>query len=96
MRPLQVGDLCITQNADHPVLNNGLLVVITAVDPARSAGDHFQIRRVDGQPIPSCADNEGKLALFKMSSAWAHAYKLRRVDPDVKDESEIRGAELQA
>jgi hypothetical protein len=95
MRPLQAGDLCITQNADHPVLNNGLLVVITAVDPARTAGDHFQIRRVDGQPIPSCGDNEGKLALFKMSSAWAHAFKLRRIDPDAKDDAAIREIELE-
>lgn len=84
MQPLQVGDLCITCNTKASVLNNGLLVVIVAVDPSRYDGTTpYSIRRIDGQPIPSTKDAKtGNLMLFKEYNVWAPGSKLRRVDPE--------------
>jgi len=96
-RPLQVGDLCITQNAVVSVLNNGLLVVIVAINPwCNDGATPYLIRRIDGQPIPSILRSSGESVFFKGKQCWSAGYKLRRIDPDAKDEAVVREAELQA
>jgi hypothetical protein len=83
MRQLQVGDLCITCNCTTSLLNNGLLVVIIDVIPAKNGGTTpYNIRRVDGQNIPTSQTRTGDLCFFKSRDTWAARSKLRRIDPD--------------
>jgi hypothetical protein len=50
---LKVGDVRLTVNTDHPAVNDGALVVITAVNPAmrdkRGNSVPYLIKRVDGE-----------------------------------------------
>lgn len=94
MQSLVVGDLCITCNARASVLNNGLLVVIVAINPTQNGGTTpYSIRRVDGQPIPTSQDPKtGNLSLFKEYETWAAGSKLRRVDPKGTEEVQHRDA----
>ena len=97
MGTLQVGDLCITQNTVVSGLNNGLLVVITAINPWCNEGaTPYRIRRVDGQAIPSTRTDDGVPLFFKGKECWSPGYKLRRVDPDASTETRTRELELQA
>jgi hypothetical protein len=97
MEPLQVGDLCVTQNTVVSGLNNGLLVVIIAINPWCNEGTTpYRIRRVDGQPIPSIRQTTGESVFFKGKECWSAGYKLRRIDPDSRSNALIRSAELQS
>jgi hypothetical protein len=97
MEPLQVGDLCITRNTVVSELNNGLLVVIVAINPWCNDGKTpYRIRRVDGQPMPSLLSSTGTPLFFKGKECWAAGYKLRRIDPDTRSDVRIREAELPA
>jgi|GEM_PF-5979777 len=84
MSKLNVGDLCVTRNANASLLNNGLLVVILAIDPAHYDGAaSYLIRRIDGQRIPSTLDiASGIPRFFSYSEAWSSQHKLRRINPD--------------
>ena len=96
MKPLQVGDLCITRNTVVAGLNNGLLVVITAVNPWCNEGaTPYRIRRVDGEPIPSTLNAGGEPVFFKGRECWSAGHKLQRIDPDARDEMGVEEAELQ-
>ena len=80
MAPLKVGDLCITQNARSSTRNNGLSVVIIAIDHTQFDGaTPYLIRRVDRQPIPVSISSDGVPQLFTRPTAWCAGYKLRRV-----------------
>ena len=84
MSKLEVGDICITQNTRVPLLNNGLLVEIVAIDPTLNGGlDPYIIRRIDGHRIPSTIDSSGVLqSFFANAQTGTSAHKLRRVDPE--------------
>ena len=84
MSKLEVGDICITQNSRWPLLNNGLLVEIIAIDPTLNGGrDPYMIRRIDGHRIPVkiCQVSGGPI-FFADDLACTSAHKLRRVDPE--------------
>lgn len=92
---LQVGNLCVTQNTNCAAVNNGLLVVVLAIDMTRTDGCHYRIRRVDGQAFPNIIRTDGSPLWFKDVECWATRHKLRRVDPDAKDKTAIREIEAQ-
>ena len=97
MELLAVGDLCITRNTVVSGLNNGLLVVITGINPWCNEGaTPYRIRRVDGQPIPSTLNSDGAPMFFKGAECWSAGRKLRRIDPDAADDALTRETELQA
>ena len=82
--PLEVGAVCVTVNARHPI-NNRLTVLILQIDPAResSKGEQapFQIQRVDGSPFPSTTDIETcQPRFYSAKRVWCAAHKLRRID----------------
>jgi hypothetical protein len=78
-------------------LNNGLMVVITAINPwCNDGATPYRIRRVDGQPIPSTLNSDGAPMFFKGKECWSAGHKLRRIDPDALDDADVREAELQA
>jgi len=84
MSKFQVGDLCITQNAEVSLLNNGLLVVIVEIDPTRNGGaTPYLIRRIDGQKYPCTYEFESGVTQFYFyTQTWSSQHKLRRIDPD--------------
>lgn len=86
-RPLQVGDICMTVNSTRPAINNGVLMVIIAVNPTMRGFDHervpYLIRRVDGQVMGSVQSNTTGLTLWgKVRESWCEGYKLKRVDDE--------------
>lgn len=93
-RPLQVGDICITVNSDHPACNDGDLVIIVMVDHTRH---HFRegpvpylVRRIDGLPhISTLSWGTGIQGWAKCIDAWCAAYKLQRIDPDLVSLDEV-------
>ncbi|MBP6606480.1 MAG: hypothetical protein KA240_12410 [Nitrospira sp.] len=82
MSKFEVGDLCVTQNTTASLLNNGLLVVILAIDPTRFGGTTpYLIRRIDGEQIPASLDMvSGVPNFFSGEIAWAAEHKLRPAD----------------
>ena len=97
MEPLQVGDLCITQNTVVSGLNDGLMVVIIAINPWCNEGaTPYRIRRIDGQPMPSLLSADGAPVFFKGKECWSAGYKLRRIDPNAEDNARTREAKLLA
>lgn len=89
-RRLKVGDLCVTVGTDHPVLNDGLLVVIIGFNPTIKShtgeSTPWHIRRIDGQAFPSTTvPSTGAISLFKCTGAFAVARKLKRVDGTGRD-----------
>jgi len=96
MESLQVGDVCITQNTVISGLNNGLIVVITSIDPWCNEGTTpFQIRRIDGQPIPTIRRVSGEPRFFNGTECWTTGYKLRRIVPDSKGDAQEHATELE-
>jgi len=94
MKQFKVGDLCLTCNTKASVLNDGLLVVIIAVDPPQFCPEPYWIRRVDGQafPVAGPSKKSGGLAFFKSYEVNAPASKLRKIDPDALDLADHRTA----
>lgn len=84
MSKLQVGDICVTQNSRVPLLNNGLLVEIVAIDPTPTGGIRpYMIRRIDGHRLPLTFNSlSGVQSFFKDAQACTAARHLRRVDPE--------------
>jgi len=81
----KVGDLCVTINSKYPLLNEGALVVVIAVNPAmkfyRGEFAPFCIRRVDGQVFKATSCNTtGKSNWGTLKEIWAALHHLRRVD----------------
>lgn len=101
MKPkFSVGDVCITQNARFPAVNNGILVVIKAIDPARlnrqGGQTPYLIKRVDGLPHGSTIDPKtGRYNWYKERTAWCEEYKLRKPADDVPAEGKSVEAERQ-
>ncbi len=96
MAPLQIGDLCITQNTVVSGLNNGQLVVIIAINPwCNDGATPYQIRRIDGQPIPSIMGPFGAPVFYKGKECWSAGYKLRRIDPNAECNTLVRETGLQ-
>jgi hypothetical protein len=93
-----VGDVCITRNSKYPAVNDGVLVLIEAADPAHlnRQGEHspYLIRRVDGLPHGSTIDPKtGHNDWFKVRTAWCEEYKLRKPADDLPADSELEEAE---
>lgn len=91
-RPLQVGDLCITVNSDHPACNNGDLVTIIKIDHSRNDRREgpvpYLIRRIDGLPhISTVTWGTGVQQWAKGIDAWCAAHKLKRVEgePEINE-----------
>lgn len=89
-RPLQVGDLCITVNSEHPACNNGDLVTIIKVDHTQDDVHEgpvpYLVRRIDGLPhISTVSWGTGIQGWAKCIDAWCAAHKLKRIDPDSTD-----------
>ena len=82
---LNVGDLCVTINSKYPLLNEGSLIVVVAIDFSMKSyrGElvPYCIRRVDGQIFiaTSCLIT-GKTRWGKYTEIWAARHHLRRVD----------------
>jgi hypothetical protein len=81
MKPLKVGDLCVTVNTKYPAMNDGLLVVIVGINPRSQQATPYQIRRVDGQPFPLL----GGMNWFRFTTAKCHRSKLKPIDAAGKD-----------
>ncbi len=86
-RPLQVGDLCITVNSDHPACNDGDLVTIISIDHTRNHAQYgpvpYLVRRIDGLPhISTVSWHTGEQNWANCMDAWCAGYKLKRIDPD--------------
>jgi hypothetical protein len=86
-RPLQVGDICITVNSDHPACNDGDLVTIVMIDHTRHDVHEgfvpYLVRRIDGLPHISTVDwGTGTQRWAKCIDAWCAEHKLQRVEPD--------------
>jgi hypothetical protein len=94
MKSLQVGDLCVTQNAKCAAVNNGLLVVVLEINLARTDDCPYLIRRVDGQAFPHIINADGPV-WFKETECWAARHKLRRVDPDGTVDAVVRETDLE-
>lgn len=97
-RPLQVGDLCITVNSEHPACNDGDLVTIVKVDhtrhDVREGSVPYLVRRIDGLPhISTVAWGTGEQRWAKCFDAWSAAHKLQRIDPDSTDDDALTQAE---
>ena len=82
---LNVGDLCVTINSKYPLLNEGSLIVVVAIDFSMKSYQGelapYRIRRVDGQIFiaTSCLIT-GKTRWGKYTEIWAARHHLRRVD----------------
>jgi hypothetical protein len=78
-KEIKVGTVAITCGSNWPLLNDGLLVVVTAVghrmDPSR-----YTIKRVDGQLLPLVGGEFYKAMTAKISGA-----RLIPVDEDGTD-----------
>ena len=89
-RPLQVGDLCITINSEHPACNDGDLVTIIKIDhtinDAREGRVPYLVRRIDGLPhISTVSRDTGVQGWAKCIDAWCAAHKLKRIEPESSD-----------
>lgn len=81
----KVGDLCHTTGSKAPLLNNGLLVVITGINyKIRNHDGHavpYLIRRIDGQVFVSSFERAtGRMSWCKAKQVWAARHHLRRID----------------
>lgn len=99
-KDVKVGDVCLTVNTKHPAVNDGVLVVITAVDhtsrDARGNSTPYLIKRVDGQPhISTTCRQTGKQRWLSNTSAWCARYKLKPIDGDAVDERDQVRAPLE-
>ncbi len=86
-RPLQVGDLCITVNSDHPACNDGDLVTIIMIDHTQHHKKYgpvpYLVRRIDGLPhISTVSWDTDEQGWARCMDAWCAGYKLQRIDPD--------------
>ena len=82
--PLEVGAVCVTVNARHPI-NNRLTVLILRIDPTvkskLGAQAPYLIRQIDGSPFPSSNDIEsGHPRFYRAREVWCEGHKLRRID----------------
>jgi hypothetical protein len=82
--PLEVGAVCVTVNARHPI-NNRLTVLILRIDTARESSNGekapFLIQRVDGSAFPSTTDIDTcEPRFYSAKRVWCAAHKLRRID----------------
>lgn len=77
---LKVGQLCLTVNTELSEHNDGLLVVVLAVNPTMRAGGGeltpYLICRIDGMPFKSTSEQ----APGKQIRVWAPTYKLKPID----------------
>lgn len=95
MRPLRVGDVCITVNSEYPTLNNGVLVVVLFIDLDRADGAVHLIERIDRLPLGSVVMPDGIPRLFQARRAWCVRRKLKPIDeqdPTVADMLELEVA----
>jgi hypothetical protein len=85
-RPIGIGTICITRGSKVPIVNDGLLVVVTAIRPASQGGLRapypLQIQRVDGQPLGLVGKE-----WFKHQKAWIQGWRLIPIDPDGTNDS---------
>ncbi len=89
IRPLQVGDICITVNSKYPGINNGVMVTIIAIEPNhidnKGVLHPYVIRRVDGQALGIVTRANKQLVWGKLLEANCTAERLQRL-PDPPDE----------
>lgn len=98
-RQLQVGDLCITVNSEHPACNDGDLVTIVKVDhskcDSREGPVPYLVRRIDGLPhISTVSWYTGIQGWAKCIDAWCAAHKLKRIEPGATDGDALTQTEL--
>ena len=85
MSELKVGDICLTVNSTHPAINDGVLMVVLAINPQvtsfQGESSPYLIRRVDGQVMGStlCIAT-GKQVWGKSYESHCAGYKLKRID----------------
>ena len=96
---LKVGDVCLTINTDHPACNEGVLVVITAVNhtsrDARGNVVPYLIKRVDGQShVSTRCQQTGQQRWMKAMTAWCAGYKLQRVEDREQAQEAARVLEI--
>ena len=100
IRPLQVGDICITVNSRYPGINNGLTVVIIVIDPVfkcfKGNPAPYVIRRIDGQVlgVTNCNMTD-RMHWGKEMQAHCSAERLQRL-PDPPDEVDYQVAMMLA
>lgn len=91
---IDVGTLCITCGSKLPP-NNGLLVVVTEIDPAM-APDIYRIRQVTGERFYATTLPNGLRKWQTAGEAWTRRSRLRPVDPDGELERERQRDEAPA
>lgn len=83
----KIGDVCLTKNTRCALVNNGVLVAISAIDPTvrNREGNPapYLIRRIDGQPLANttCRDT-GHMVWYGATEAWCEEYKLTKPECD--------------
>ena len=83
----RVGDICITQNSRYPEVNDGVIVVVTRVDPGRTDRTGqvtpYWIERTDGLPLSLVNDaRTGEPVWFRFKAAVCAESRLRKIRPD--------------
>jgi len=83
----RVGDICITQNSRYPEVNDGVIVVVTRVDPGRTDRTGqvtpYWIERTDGLPLSLVNDaRTGEPVWFRCKAAVCAESRLRKIRLD--------------
>jgi hypothetical protein len=87
----KIGDLAITCNTKASILNENLLVTVSAIQAGFDQRvPHYWIRRLDGQPFPSSKVlRTGEVRFFAEREVLAPEWKLRPVAQDVFADEDV-------